>query len=300
MDYNNAGIMNVRIASPAAIVMVALGLAVSSCRVPFSDSLVLLSGVVRAETVTLSAGTSGEVSRIIGGPGDPVTAGELLVRLNAEDSAGELSKAKDRLTEAIKQEKAARDELDRTTGEVSYSRGRYLTFSYLLKKGAVASREVDRLRDEWEFAEEQHRRALAYYERAGADLAEARADLARTETEYGSVLITAPTDGFLTRVMTWEGGYLLKGDEALTIARAGEIYFVGELGGRGEIRPGENVTVLPLSVPTGPIAGYVAAIEDTGTGERAARRVTVRIFPESKKDVANIGKKAWALLDGSR
>lgn len=300
MDYNNGRIMNVRIAPPAAIVMVALSLAVSSCRVPFSDSLVLLSGVVRAETVTLSAGTSGEVSRITRGPGDPVTAGELLVRLDAEDSAGKLARDKERLAKAVQQEKAARDELDRTTGEVSYSRGRYLTFSYLLKKGAVAPREVDRLRDEWEFAEEQHRKAVAYYERADEELAEARASLARTETEYGSVFITAPIDGFLTRVMTWEGGYLLKGEEALMIARVGEVYFVGEFGGLGEIRLGEEARVLPLSVPTGPITGYVAAIENTGTGERAARVVTVRIFPESKKDVANIGKKAWALLGGSR
>ena len=301
MDYNITRIMNVQTARAAAIVTVALcAAAVSSCRVPFADSVVLIKGTVHAETVTLSAGTSGEVSRITRDPGDRISAGELLVRLDADDSAGELTRAKERLAEAGKQEKTAKDELDRTTGEVSYSRGRYLTFSYLLKKGAVATREVDRLRDEWEFAEEQNRNAVAYYERAEAELAEARADLARTETAYGSVFITAPTGGFLTRLMTWEGGYLLKGEEALMIAREGDVYFTGELAGEGAVWLGEEATVVPLAVPTGGIAGYVAAITDGGARGRASRIVTVRLFPESRKDVVNIGKKAWALLGADR
>jgi multidrug resistance efflux pump len=292
--------MNGRITPAAAITIVALFTAVSSCRVPFTDSVILMSGTVRAEVVTLSSGTSGEVSRIARGPGDRITAGELLVKLDAADSAGELTRAKKRLADAIEQEKVAKDELDRTTGEVSYSRGRYLTFTYLLKKGAVAPREVDRLKDEWEFAEQQNEKAQDYYARAEAELAEARADIARTESEYGSVLILAPTDGFLTRVMTWEGGYLLKGEEALTIAREGGVYFTGTFEGGGPICLGRDVTVLPLAVPTGRITGYVAAITDTPGDTGSSLTVTVRLFPKSKKDVANIGKTAWALFGSSR
>ncbi len=300
MDYNISHIMNVRIARAAAIIIVALSAAVSSCRVPVCRFGRPYEGHDTCRDVTLSAGTSGEVSRITKVPGDRISAGELLVRLDADDSAGELTRAKERLAEAGKQEKAAKDELDRTTGEVSYSRGRYLTFSYLLKKGAVATREVDRLKDEWEFAEKQNRKAVAYYARAEAELAEARADLARTETEYGSVFITAPADGFLTRLMTWDGGYLLKGEEALMIAREGDVYFTGELDGEGPIWLGEEATVVPLAVPTGEITGYVAAITDAGARGRASRIVTVRLFPESRKDVANIGKTAWALLGADR
>ena len=75
MDYNNSQIMNVRIARAAAIVIVALSAAVSSCRVPFADSVVLIKGTVHAETVTLSAGTSGEVIANHQGPGRPDIGG---------------------------------------------------------------------------------------------------------------------------------------------------------------------------------------------------------------------------------
>jgi len=291
--------MNIRTAPVSAIAIIALCAAVSSCRVPFSDSIILIKGAIRAETVTLSSGTSGEVARITKAPGDRISAGELLVRLDA-DSAGELTRARKRLVEAIGQEKVARDELDRTVGEVSYSRGRYLTFTYLLKKGAVASREVDRLRDEWEFAEEQNRKASLYHKRAEEELAEARADLARTEAEYGSVFIMAPADGYLKRLITWEGGYLLKGDDVLTIAREGDIYFTADISCDTPIVLGEDAIVLPLAVPTGTIPGYVAEITDTGRDGKPSRTVTVRLFPKGKKDIANIGKPAWAVIGSAR
>jgi multidrug resistance efflux pump len=292
--------MNIRIAPGTAIVIVVLLTAVSSCRVPFPEPITLMSGTIHAETITLSAGTSGEVKRIAKGPGDRVKKGELLVRMDAADSAGNLTRAKDHLADAALQEKNAREELDRTTGEVSYSRGRYLTFTYLLKKGAVAPREVDRLKDEWEFAVEQNKRAVAYYERAETELVRARDDLIKTEAEYGSVFVLAPTDGFMTRLMAWEGGYLLKGEEALTIAREGDVYFTGTLKGDLPIWLGEEVTIVPLAIPTGTIAGYVAALTDGDKAKGPSRIVTVRLFPKSKKDVANIGKTAWAILRNTR
>lgn len=291
--------MNVRIPPLTVIVIVALLTAVSSCRVRFTDPVIPVGGTIYAETITLSAGTSGEVKRITKQPGDRVKKGELLVRLDTADSAGELTEARRRLADVTQQERNAREELDRTKGEVSYSRGRYLTFSYLLKKGAVAPREVDRLKDELDFAEEQNRKAVAYYERAETELAHARDDLARTEAEFGSVLLLSPVDGFLARLMTWEGGYLLKGEEALTIAREGDIYFTAVITGDRPICLGEEATILPLAVPTGTITGYVAEIADgNGTDDRP-RTVTVRLFPKSKKDVANIGKSAWGIFGGS-
>jgi multidrug resistance efflux pump len=290
--------MDIRTAPLAVIVIVTLFTAVSSCRVSSLGVPVPINGTIRAETITLSAGTSGEVRRVAKTTGDRVSRGELLVRLDAADSAGKLTRARKRLADATEQERNAGEELERTKGEVTYSRGRYLTFSYLLKKGAVASKEVERLKDEWEFAEEQNRKAAAYYERAQAELDEARDDLTRTETEYGSVFILAPADGFLTRLMTWEGGYLLKGEEALTIARAGGVYFTGVVRGDRPIALGADATVLPLAVPTGTITGYVTEIRNEGGAENPSRIVTIRLFPKTKKDVANIGKRAWAIPDG--
>ncbi len=290
--------MNVRTAPLAVIVIVAVLTAVSSCRVSSLGEPVPITGTIRAETITLSAGTSGEVRRIAKAPGDRVNRGELLVRLDAADSAGNLTRARKRLADATEQERNAGEELERTKNEVTYSRGRYLTFSYLLKKGAVASKEVERLKDEWEFAEEQNRKATAYYDRAKAELAEARDDLVRKEAEYGSVFILSPADGYLTRLMTWEGGYLLKGEEALTIARTGGIYFTGRVTKDRPVTLGADVTVLPLAVPTGTIRGYVAEIRNEGGDEGPSRIVTIRLFPETKKDVANIGKRAWAILGG--
>jgi multidrug resistance efflux pump len=288
--------MNVQIAPLSAIIIVTLFAGISSCRVPFSGPVVLMSGTIHAETITLSAGTSGEVRRITKVPGDRIKRGELLVRLDAADSAGELTRARKHLADAAEQERNAREELDRTTGEVSYSRGRYLTFSYLLTKGAVAPKEVERLKDEWEFAEEQNRKALAYFERAEMELTKARDDLTRTEAEYGSVFLLAPADGFLTRLMTWDAGYLLKGEEVLTIARDGDVYFTAVVKGDRPITLGEDVTILPLAVPTGTMNGYVAAITNGDESQNPSRIVTVRLFPKSKKDVANIGKSACGII----
>lgn len=292
--------MNVRIVPCAAIVIVVLFAGTSSCRDQFPDGSALMYGMVHSGTITITAGTSGEVKRITKGPGDRVKKGELLMRLDAADSAGELTGAKKRLVDATEQEKNAKAELDRTTGEVSYSRGRYLTFAYLLRRGAVATKEVERLKDEWEFAELQNKKAVIYYERAETELEEARADLARTEAEYGSIFILSPADGFLTRVMTWEGGYLLKGDEALVIAPAGEILFTGRLDARQPVCLGEEATVLPLAVPTGTVKGYVTAIADANDDGPGWRVVTVRLFPRSRKDVVNIGKPAWGVVNTGR
>ncbi len=292
MDYNNSGKMNVRIVPYAAIVILILSAGASSCRARFPEGTVLMYGTVSTRAITITAGTSGEVKRITKGPGDRVNKGELLLRLDPSDSAQELTRAKERLADATEQERNAKTELDRTEGEVSYSRGRYLTFAYLLKKGAVATKEVERLKDEWAFAELQYKKAAIYYERAKTELDEARADLAGTEEEYGSVFVLSPADGFLTRLTTWEGGYLLRGDNALVIAPAGEIYFTGRLDAEAPVSLGDEADVLPLALPTGRVKGYVAALADRNDKGSRWRVVTVRLFPDSRKDVINIGRPA--------
>jgi multidrug resistance efflux pump len=288
--------MNVRFPTYTAIIALIFSVGVSSCQTRFSEGTAVMYGTVHAATITVTSGTSGEVNRITKQPGDPVKRGELLVRLDAADSAGELSRAKKRLADAVEQEKNAKAELDRTTDEVSYSRGRYLTFAYLLKRGAVATKEVERLKDEWDFAELQNEKAKVYYSRAETELEEARADLAQTEAEYGSIFILSPADGFLTRLVAWEGGYLLKGDRALVVAPAGEIYFTGRIAADKPVSLGDDAEIFPLAVPTGTVKGYVAAIADGDNTGSTARTVTVRLFPKSKKDVANIGKHALGVV----
>ncbi len=300
MDYNNSEIMNVRIAPCAAIVILILSVGISSCRARFPDETVPIYGKFYARTITVTAGTSGEVKRVTEQPGNRVKKGELLVRLDAADSAGELNRARKHLVEAMEKEKNAKEELDRTTGEVSYSRGRYLTFAYLFKRGAVATKEVQRLKDEWEFAELQNKRAVFFYEQAEVELTEARADLARTEAEYGSIFILSPADGFLMRLTTWEGGYLLKGDEALVIAPAGEVYFTGRLDADDPVCLGDEAEILPLALPTGTVQGYVASISYGKDRTASSRVVTVRLFPNSRKDVVNIGKPAWGIIHTGR
>ncbi len=260
---------------------------------PVGERLVLVKGAITAEHITLISGATGEVKKITKGPGDPVKKDEILLRLDPKDSAGELSKARENLKKLKEEEKKAKEELDRTTAELSYSRGRYLTFSSLYTRGAVARREVDRLKDEWEFAEDQHKKADVWYSDAAGRLKEAELGLKRAEEHYGSVLILSPWDGYVTRLLTWEGGYLLLGEETIVIARAGEVYFRGKADGDDSVSLGEEAVVLPLDISTGPIHGYVARIDPAGAGKTI---VTVRIFPEKKKDIVNIGKNAWAVL----
>ena len=298
MDYNSGVKMNVRILPWAAIVIFVLSTGASSCGARSSETTDLAWGSVRAAEIVITSGTSGEVARITKQPGDRVKKGELLIRLDPADSAKNLSRAKKRLADATEQEKNAKAELDRTAGEVSYSKGRYLTFTYLLKRGAVAPREVDRLKDEWEFAEVQNKKASLLYDSASLELEQARDDLARTEREYGSIFITSPADGFLTHVMTWEGGYLLKGDKALTLAVAGEVYFTCRLDARKTIRLGEEAVVLPLAVPTGTMRGYVAEMSGADDHGSPSRTVNIRLFPRSKKDVINIGRPACGIITG--
>lgn len=275
------------------VIVFLLCLCGASCRLTAAERITFVKGTVTAQMITLVSGATGEVKETAKGPGDRVTENELLLRLDPKDSEGELTKARERLTGLREEEKRAREELDRTTAEISYSRGRYLTFASLFKKGAVARREVDRLKDEWEFAEAQHKKAEAWYSRAARKLLEAELELKRAEEHYGSVMIVSPADGYVARLLTWEEGYLLLGEEAIVIARAGEVSFVGMLDPDDRVSLGEEAIVWPLAFPTGPIRGYVARIDNDAPGKRT---VTVRIFPQSKKDVVNIGKEAWAVL----
>jgi multidrug resistance efflux pump len=278
-------------------IAISLSLCGFACELSDAGTMTLVTGTVTARTILVVSGATGEVKRVTKEPGDRVAQDELLMRLDPEDSAGELAKAKERLAAAADEEKKAKEELDRTTAEVAYSKGRYLTFAFLFKKGAVARREVDRLKDEWEFAETQHKKALAWHSRAREKLKEAETDLARAEGHYGSAMVMAPVDGHVVRVFTWEGGWLLVGDKAFEIAPAGEVSFVGTVGPDDRVSLGEEASVWPLAFPTGRIKGYVARIDDAGGGRRT---VTVRLFPKAPKDVVNIGTRAWAILSIAR
>ena len=262
--------------------------------------MVIVRGEITADFTSISSGTSGEVERIERDIGDRVEEGDLLLKLDPADSEAELSRAKEKLDGLLKDEDKAKNEYEKALAQYGYLAGRYERYKRLYKDGAIARMEVVRTQDEYEFAKLEKEKAEAKLDRISSEIDEAESDLEAIEGEYSSILIVSPRDGFVTRYLAWEGGYLLRGEEVAEIAADGDIYFTGEVSYDRLPSLGDNAKVIPVGLKIGYIPGYVSEIAVDRGGNNTAAVIKLRLRPrrEGNFDLLSIDdkKKAIALI----
>lgn len=278
---------------------------------PLGD-IVVIKGKIHADTIIVTAGASGEVKRIEKGMGDKVVKGELILKVGLEDIEGKLIKSRERLDVLHKQMKKAKKKLEKSEKQIRYSRGRFLNSRSLFDAGAIAKKEVHRTREEYDFAMTLNERVKRDIAKILKEMEKVEGEILRAEEEYGSVFVLSPETGFIVNCFVWEGGYLLKGDNVVEIAKEGGIFFVGNIDtkisanidAKRDIALGDDVFMLPMTLnclTSGTIPGYVSEIVSSGIGEDKTVEIRVRLRPESKWEIMALGLsdmdyKAFAVI----
>jgi multidrug resistance efflux pump len=262
--------------------------------------VVIVRGGITADFTIISSKTSGEVEKVEKDIGDRVEEGDLILKLDPADSEAELSRVRERLDGLVKDEKKAKEEYEKALAQYNYLAGRYQRFKRLYKAGAVARMEVVRTKDEYEFARLQKEKAEAKLDRISGEIDEAKSDLEVIEGESESIFIVSPRDGFITRCLAWEGGYLFRGEEAAEIAADGDIYFTGKISPDSLPSLGDDAKVVPVRLKVGYIPGYVSEIVVDESGNNKTAVIKLRLRPKRDKnfDLLSIDntKKAIALI----
>lgn len=259
----------------------------------------IVEGEIYAETIVVRSGTSGNVEKMEKGVGDRVDKGELILRVGLKETEERLERERERLEGLKERIKKAKDDYEKSEGQVKYSKGRYLRNRMLFSKGAIAEKEVVRTREEYNFAETLKERAKNEYEQILGEIERVEEDISRTEMEYGSIFVLSPETGFITKCFVWEDGYLLKGDNVVEIAEEGSIVFKGEIKGKGDFALGDNafvIPVIPMSLVSGLISGYISAIGSGGEDDNPITEVTIRLRPETRWDILSVGTTALTFI----
>ena len=266
--------------------------------------MVALKGTIHADTLLVTSGASGEVERIEKGMGDRVVKGELILKIGLEDIEGKLTKGRERLVALDEQMKSAKKKLEKSEKQIRYSRGRFFNSRRLFDAGAIAKKEVYRAREEYDFAVTLNERVKRDIAKILQEMEKVEGEILRVEEEYGSVFVLAPESGFIVKCFVWEGGYLLKGDNVVEIAKEGEVFFVGNIytksnsnidvegDTKGDITLGDDVLVLPMALnclTSGTIPGCVSEIVSSGVVEDKTVKIKVRLLPESRWEIMALG-----------
>ncbi len=262
--------------------------------------IVVIKGKIHADTILVTAGASGEVKRIEKGMGDKVVKGELILKIGLEDIEGKLKKGRERLDVLHKQMKKTKNKLEKSEKQIRYSRGRFLNSKRLFDAGAIAKKEVHRTREEYNFAVTLNERVKRDIAKILKEMEKVEGEILRAEGEYGSVFVLSPETGFIVNCFVWEGGYLLKGDSVVEIAKEGEIFFVGNIDAnidvegdtKRDIALGDDVFMLPMTLnflASGTIPGCVSEIVSSGVGEDKTVEIKVRLCPESRWEIMALG-----------
>ena len=254
----------------------------------FSD-IVLVRGEITAESVVIRAGTSGEVEKLYKEVGERVMRGELIMKLDPSDTGEELISARELLEELKGDKRGVEEEIKKAQVQVDYARGRYLTNKRLFSEGAIARMEVVRTKGEWDFAEEQKDKVEEKLLLITTRIKDAEDEIETMEERYDSVFVMSPIDGFIGRYLTWEGGYVLRGEEAIEVVYEGSIFFTGTYHSSSTPKPGDRAIVIPLRLGSGIIFGQVKdVLSDDGNGDDGS--VVIRLFPETKRHIRAIGE----------
>jgi RND family efflux transporter MFP subunit len=165
---------------------------------PF-PSFIAGAGIVEAKSQNIAIGTplGGIVREVPVKVGDKVTAGTVLFRIDDREALAELGVRKANLARA----RAAVGEAE---ASVTDTKTLYALVEAVTDRRAISVEEIDRRRN-------AHLIAKARLESARAQVLQAEAELAATQTTLNRLAVRAPVDGMVLQVNTRPGEFALAG-----------------------------------------------------------------------------------------
>lgn len=226
-----------------------------------ADTWTLTGEVTALGRAELAAGASGTVERVLVREGDSVTAGEVLLEVDAALARAQKGTA----DAAVLRAEAELDQLKRTLERV----GR-------VTDGVLAADEIDQTRTRATVAE--------------AELAGARAAARLASAQLGRHRVRAPFDGVVSRRRVDPGDWVDPGEPVLDVVQLDgvEVRVNAPLQVATQLRAGDTVT---FGAGTGTVLGVVPALDPT------SRTSLVRIQPNQPLDGHLPGSSIDVVLD---
>lgn len=223
--------MNGRIARLLAILLVA-GLAAGGAYVVWQKTRPpklpegFLSGNGRIEGTEIDIATkfAGRIDAVFVKEGDLVTAGQLLVRMDARALSAQLNYANASLIRAKRDLDAARAEVERRTYDRDLARTELKRSETLVDQGYATRQRYDRDRATAQMAEAGLAQSRAQVNQSFAAISAAEAQVNELEANLADSKIAAPTGGRVLFRLAEPGEVLAAGGKVLTIVDLSDLY----------------------------------------------------------------------------
>ncbi|MCL2356498.1 MAG: biotin/lipoyl-binding protein [Defluviitaleaceae bacterium] len=182
------------------------------------EQLVVRHGIVRVESESLAFATSGRVAEVYVFPGDEVSAGQVLARLDTERLEEQIARQEERVADLVR-DIASAEELFANNAALMQ-----LDYAEAIRRAgatfdAQAIETAENILVELERAELMHTQAAA---RRALDLADERRNLNEMRERVADTRLRAPADGVITHLTGGRSASV--GEPFLYINIAGDVF----------------------------------------------------------------------------
>lgn len=249
---------------------------------------------------TISPKISGRIELILADQGDSVTAGQLLLTLDAVELQQQVEIAE--ATVASSQAAIERLKADETqaTAILDQARRNHTRATTLWQSNAISEEDLDKATESLRIAEAGSARAEAALVEGTTQLATAGKTLAYHQARLADTRIVAPFDGLIVRRFRDPGDILVPGSPALTLISTDEIWisaWVDETQ-MARLRDGQPARVAFRSEPHRSYDGQVARLGREADRETREFVVDVRVL--SLPDNWAVGQRAEVYIETDR
>jgi len=181
-------------------------------------NVVAVAGTVRSTTTsTLAAKVMGNVARVLVSEGDHVRAGQVLLEIDARETAAAADRARAGVAEVEEAIDGAAAAVQAAAAGNTLAQTTLKRYTALRERGSVSPQEFDDVEARARVAAAELERARRGYEQALAKRKEARAALAEAETFAGYTNVRSPINGVVTARLVDPGSQAAPGMPLLTV-----------------------------------------------------------------------------------
>lgn len=278
---------------------------------------ILIQGRIEATRFAASARMSGVLTEILVQPGDRVTAGQVLGRVNSRSLATKLAEAKAQVALLEQRLAVINAEAERIGSELELADAELARAELMARAGLATDLDLPRLRRERDGVAAALDTARAKQQRVAIDRKQARETFQRLEQRQGRVEILAPRAGQVRAWRTQRGAVLESGQEVVELADPAQLSLVAQpdpvklavlsLGDDARIRleglPGVllegRVTILPDAPRDHAPASPSDSTEQAGHGSAKSQRLHVALT-ENPDQTVRPGMRGFAYIRSQR
>ncbi|MCL2778655.1 MAG: efflux RND transporter periplasmic adaptor subunit [Polyangiaceae bacterium] len=224
------------------------------------------SGTVRGRnTTTLISKTTGYVRNVLVQADDRVTAGQLLVKLEANDVQAQVARNTATVGQLTNNKVEAENALAAARANAKIAKSSFDRAAQLLKDNAIPQQQFDEAEAQWHGAEAQEKAAQARVRAAGSGIAAANAELAQANATLGYADIVAPFAGRVLERRVDPGALAAPGTPLVVVSDEGglRVEAAVEESYADDVKVGDdvNISIGTLAPMTGKVGEIVPHID---------------------------------------